>query len=73
MDGIVCTLYISKSYRNFAVYIYRTNGARKKLSIYILHRYPTVYLPELSSKLKTVWARTMRTCGMESTIPHTVL
>ena len=33
--------------------MYRKNGAGKIRSIYLLHCYPTVYLPELSSKLKT--------------------
>ena len=37
-------------------YIDRKNSAGKIRSIYLLHCYRTVYLPELSSKLKTVLA-----------------
>ena len=31
--------------------------SEKKLYIYLLHSYPTVYLPELSTKLKTVYVQ----------------
>ena len=50
--------------------IYCKNGTRKKSSIYsyLLHCYPTVYLPELSGKLKTVKDLYSRECYLEDGI-----
>ena len=48
--------------------IYCKNGTGKNLSIYLLHCYPTVYLPELSGKLKTVKDLYSRECYLEDGI-----